>query len=226
MNSSAWRIDCWGGRPLNLPAGRTALLVIDMQRDFLDPRGMCGVLGDDVAELQAIVPALQRTLEAGRRAGLKIIHTREGYAADLSDVHAAKAERGGVGQDGPLGRFLIRGEAGHDFIAELQPAQGEEVIDKPGFSSFYRTDLQARLEAGGIPHLVLSGVTSQCCVHSTLRDAVDRGFACLTLADGCAAFDRSLHEATLAIIQGEGHLFGWIADTQAFCSGLQRRSPS
>ena len=193
MNSSAWRIDCWGGRPLNLPAGRTALLVIDMQRDFLDPRGMCGVLGDDVAALQAILPALRRTLEAGRRAGLRIVHTREGYAADLSDVHAAKAERGGVGQDGPLGRFLIRGEVGHDFIAELKPAQGEEVIDKPG---------------------------------STLRDAVDRGFACLTLADGCAAFDRRLHEATLAIIQGEGHLFGWIADTQAFCSGLLRRSPS
>ncbi len=220
MGSSAWRIDCWGRRSLNLPAGRTALLVIDMQRDFLDPRGMCGVLGEDVAELQAIVPALQRTREAGRRAGLKIIHTREGYAADLSDVHAAKAERGGVGQEGPLGRFLIRGEAGQDFIAELQPADGEEVIDKPGFSGFYRTDLQARLEAGGITHLVLSGVTSQCCVHSTLRDAVDRGFTCLTLADACAALDRTLHQATLAIIQGEDHLFGWIADTEAFCSAL------
>ncbi len=197
-----------------------------MQRDFLDPRGMCGVLGDDVAELRAIVPALQRTLEAGRRAGLKIIHTREGYAADLSNVHVAKAERGGIGQEGPLGRFLIRGEAGQDFIAELRPAGGEEVIDKPGFSSFYRTDLQARLEAAGITHLVLSGVTSQCCVHSTLRDAVDRGFICLTLADGCAAFNRDLHEATLAIIQGEDHLFGWIAGTEAFRSGLQRPSPS
>ena len=158
--------------------------------------------------MQAIVPALQRTLEAGRRAGLEIIHTREGYAPDLSDVHAAKAERGWVGQKGPLGHFLIRGEAGQDFIAELQPADAEAVIDKPGFSGFYRTDLQARLDAGGITHLVLCGVTSQCCVHSTLRDAVDRGFACLTLADGCAAFDRKLHEATLAIIQGEDHLFG------------------
>jgi len=226
VDSSAWRIDCWGGRSLILPSGRTALLVIDMQRDFLDPRGMCGVLGDDVGELQAIVPALRQTLAAGRRAGLEIIHTREGYAADLSDVHAAKAERGGIGQKGPLGRFLIRGEAGQDFVAELQPADGEEVIDKPGFSSFYRTDLQARLEAAGITHLVLSGVTSQCCVHSTLRDAVDRGFACLTLADGCAAFDRKLHEATLAIIQGEDHLFGWIAETEAFCSGLEPTSSS
>ncbi len=224
MTSSGWYIDCWAGRSLDLPVDRTALLVIDMQRDFLDPNGMCGVLGEDVAQLQVIVPILRRTLDAARRAGLKIIHTREGYVADLSDVHAAKAERGGVGQEGPLGRFLIRGEAGQDFIADLQPAQGEEVIDKPGFSSFYRTDLQSRLEAAGITHLVLSGVTAQCCVHSTLRDAVDRGFICLTLADGCAAFDQSLHQATLAIIQSEDHLFGWIADTEAFCSALQTPS--
>jgi biuret amidohydrolase len=219
--SSGWRVDCWAGRSLLLPAGRTALLVIDMQRDFLDPSGMCGVLGDDLAALRAIVPALGRTLEASRRAGLAIIHTREGYRADLSDVHPAKAERGGVGREGPLGRFLIRGEAGQDFIAELRPAAGEAVIDKPGFSAFYRTDLSARLEAGGITHLVLSGVTSQCCVQSTLRDAVDRGYRCLTLADGCAAFDPDLHRATLAIIQGEDHLFGWIADTNALCSALQ-----
>ncbi len=222
MASSGWRIDCWAGRSLLLPAGRTAFLVIDMQRDFLDPNGMCGVLGADVAALQAIVPALGRAVEAARRAGLAIIHTREGYAADLSDVHWAKAERGGIGRQGPLGRFLVRGEAGQDFIVELPPAPGETVIDKPGFSAFYRTDLQARLEAGGISHLVLGGVTSQCCVHSTLRDAVDRGFACLTLADGTAAFDPRLHQATLAIIQGEDHLFGWIADTQVFCSALQR----
>jgi biuret amidohydrolase len=220
--STGWRIDCWAGRSLLLPAGRTALLVIDMQRDFLDPDGMCGVLGEDVTALQAIVPALSRAVSAAQRAGLTIIHTREGYAADLSDVHAAKAERGGAGREGPLGRFLIRGEAGQDFIAELQPAPGETVIDKPGFSAFYRTDLQARLEAGGVTHLVLGGVTSQCCVHSTLRAAVDRGFACLTLADGTAAFDPRLHQATLAIIQGEDHLFGWIADTAAFRSALQR----
>lgn len=223
MNPHGWRIDCWAGRSLVLPAGRTALVLIDMQRDFLDPEGMCGVLGEDRAPLQAIVPALQRTLEAARRAGLAIVHTREGYAPDLSDLHAAKAERGSVGTAGPLGRFLVRGEAGQDFIAELRPAAGEAVIDKPGFSAFYRTDLKARLADGGVTHLVLAGVTSQCCVHSTLRDAVDRGFRCLTLADGSAAFDPALHEAVLAIIQGEDHLFGWIADTSALCAALAER---
>jgi len=221
LDGPGWHIDCWAGRPLVLPARRTALLLIDMQRDFLDPEGMCGVLGEDPAPLQAIVPALRRTLAAARRAGLAVIHTREGYAPDLSDLHAAKAERGSVGTEGPLGRFLVRGEAGQDFIAELRPAAGEAVLDKPGFSAFYRTDLQARLAAGGVTHLVLGGVTSQCCVHSTLRDAVDRGFRCLTLADGTAAFDPALHAAVLAIIQGEDHLFGWIADTGTLCSALE-----
>ena len=222
MSGAGWRIDCWAGRSLALPAGRTALLVIDMQRDFLDPEGMCGTLGEDLAPVQAIVPALSRVLAAGRRAGLAIVHTREGYAPDLSDLHAAKAERGSVGTAGPLGRFLVRGEAGQDLIADLRPAAGEAVIDKPGFSAFYRTDLEARLGAGGVTHLVLGGVTSQCCVHSTLRDAVDRGFRCLTLADGTAAFDPALHEAALAIIQGEDHLFGWIADTDTLCAALQQ----
>lgn len=192
-----------------------------MQRDFLDPAGMCAMLGEDPAPLQAIVPALRRALAAARRAGLAVIHTREGYAPDLSDLHAAKAERGSVGASGPLGRFLTRGEAGQDFIAELRPAAGEAVIDKPGFSAFYRTDLEARLAAGGTTHLVLGGVTSQCCVHSTLRDAVDRGFYCLTLADGTAAFNPALHEAALAIVQGEDHLFGWIADTATLCAALK-----
>jgi nicotinamidase-related amidase len=222
VDPSGWRVDCWAGRSLRLPAGRTALLVIDMQRDFLDPEGMSGVLGEDVTALRAIVPTLRRALTAARRAGLTILHTREGYAPDLSDVHGAKAERGGIGREGPLGRFLIRGEAGQEIVAELRPASGEAVIDKPGFSAFYRTDLEARLGARGISHLVLGGVTSQCCVHSTLRDAVDRGFTCLTLADGTAAFDPELHRATLAIIQGEGHLFGWIADTDALCAALDR----
>jgi len=191
-----------------------------MQRDFLDPRGMCGVLGDDVAGLQAIVPALQRTLAAGRRAGLEIAHTREGYAADLSDVHAAKAERGGIGQEGPLGRFLIRGEAGQDFVDECRPLDGETVIDKPGFSSFYKTGLEDLLRGQDISHLVIAGVTAQCCVLSTIRAAVDRGFHCLLLADACAALDAKLHRATLDIIQGENHLFGWIADSTDLISAL------
>lgn len=215
-------IDCRAGRTLTLPTARSALLVIDMQRDFLDPEGMCGVLGEPVAELQAIVPRLVALVAAARRAGLTLIHTREGYAPDLSDLQAAKAGTSEVGQSGPLGRFLIRGEAGHDFIPELRPAPGEAVIDKPGFGAFHRTGLEERLRAAGTTHLLLAGVTTQCCVHSTLREAVDRGYYCLTVADCCAAVDPRLHEAALALIQGEGHLFGWIADARAVMAALEQ----
>ena len=213
-------IDCWADRTLRLPVGRSALLVIDMQRDFLDPEGMCGVLGEPVARLQAIVPRLAGLVAAAREAGLSLIHTREGYAPNLSDLQAAKSGASEVGQSGPLGRFLVRGQAGHDFIAALRPAPGETVIDKPGFGAFHDTDLEERLRAARISHLLLTGVTTQCCVHSTLREAVDRGFHCLTVADCCAAFDPRLHEASLALVQGEGHLFGWIADAAAVTRAL------
>jgi len=213
-------IDCWGGRRFELVASSTALLVIDMQRDFLDSDGMAAVEGEDISLLRAVAPTVMDITAAARRHRIRVIHTREGYAPDLSDVSAMKAERGSVGSVGPLGRFLIRGEAGHDFLPGLEPAAGELVLDKPGFSAFYRTDLETQLRGAGIDRLIICGITTQCCVHSTLRDAVDRGFYCLTIADGCAAIDPAVHEATLRIIQAENHLFGWIADSAAVLAGL------
>ena len=213
-------VTCDDGRRFAFDTGSTALMVIDMQRDFLDPDGMCGQWGEDISGLRAIVPAVGRLLDRARGAGIRVIHSRESYAADLSDVHPLKLERGGVGTAGPLGRFLIQGEAGHDFIPELRPLAGETVIDKPGFGAFYRTDLEQILLGAGITHLVLSGVTTQCCVQSTMREAVDRGFYCLTLADACAAIDVKMHDAAIALIRGEDNLFGWVATTDAFQAAL------
>lgn len=213
-------IECWGGRRFEFGVDSTALLVVDMQRDFLEPDGMAAVEGEDISQLRAVVPAVAAIAAAARRHGIRVIHTREGYAPDLSDVSPMKAMRGSVGNRGPLGRFLIRGESGHDFAAGLMPASGDLVIDKPGFSAFYRTDLEPQLRSAGIDRLMICGITTQCCVHSTLRDAVDRGFYCLTVADACAAIDPAVHAATLRIIQAEDNLFGWIADSAAVLAAL------
>ncbi len=215
-------VTCRDGRRFSFPPDRTALLVIDMQRDFLDPRGMCGLEGEGYLRLRAIIPTLQTALKAARGAGITVIHTREGYGPDLSDLPASR-HGGGIGESGPLGRFLIRGEAGHDFIEELKPPSGETVIDKAGFSAFFRTGLEERLKAAGITHLLFSGVTTQCCVLSSLREAVDRDFYCLLLEDCCAALEPSWHQASLDIIASEGNLFGWIADSQALQSALADR---
>ncbi len=213
-------VPCWQGLSYAFEPARTALLAIDMQRDFLVEGGMCAQAGEDISGLRATVPTVAALLKAARRASLTVIHTREGYAPDLSDVHGLKRDRHGIGQAGPLGRFLIRGETGHDFIDECRPLDGETVIDKPGFSAFYKTGLEDLLRAQGISHLVIAGVTAQCCVLSTIRAAVDHGFYCLLLADACAAFDPGLHRATLDIIQGENHLFGWIADSADLIEAL------
>ena len=210
---------CRDGLHFGFDPARTALVVIDMQRDFLDPQGMCAVEGDDISALRAIIPTVGALQQAARDAGMMLIHTREGYAPDLSDVHALKRDRGSIGESGPLGRFLIRGESGHDFIPELRPQADETVIDKPGFGAFYRTELEAVLRQREITHLVFAGVTTQCCVLSSLREAVDRGFYCLTLEDACAAVSPALHEAALTTIAGEGHLFGWVTRAEAFVAG-------
>jgi len=206
------RIPCQGGRDFTFVPGTTAFLAIDMQKDFLDPGGWCAVRYGDPADMRAIVPRFKALTALARATGCTIIHTREGYAPDLSDVHPMKAARGVVGEPGPLGRFLIRGEAGHDFVDALRPAPGEAVVDKPGFGAFYRTDLEAMLRSAGITHLILAGITTQCCVHSTLREAVDRGFWCLTVADCCAAIETAWHDAAMALIPSEAHLFGWICE--------------
>lgn len=219
------RIDCWHGRSLDLPMEKTALLVIDMQRDFLDPQGMCAVLGEDPVLMSAIIPSVARLTDWARDAGVRVMHTREGYAPDLSDMHPAKQARQGPVTKGPLGRFLIRGEAGHDFVDALRPETGERVIDKPGFGAFHGTELDAVLKAAGITHLILCGVTTSCCVQTTLREAVDRGYTCLTVADCCATVDLDDHDRALDLIASEDHLFGWICDSPALAGPAPRRAP-
>ena len=214
-------VACSGDRAFAFEPRRSALIVIDMQRDFLDPNGWCAAIYGEPEAMRAIIPRVAALTTLMRDAGCTIIHTREGYAPDLSDVHPVKAERAVVGEPGPLGRFLIRGEPGHDFVEELRPRSGEAVIDKPGFGAFYRTDLATRLETAGITHLILAGITTQCCVQSTLREAVDRGHWCLTVADCCAALDRAWHDAAIALIASENHLFGWVSTLADVCAALE-----
>jgi nicotinamidase-related amidase len=197
----------------------TALVIIDMQRDFLDPAGYIARSGVDVGPLRAIIPEVQRLLLAARRFGIRVLHTREGHRPDLSDLSATKrlrAARTGaaIGSGGPLGRLLVRGEAGHAIVNELAPLPGEPVIDKPGFGAFYATDLELILRSAGITQLFFAGVTTDICVHSTLREAIDRGFDCVTVGDACAAGDSGIHEAMLACIAGEGGILGQVLSTR------------
>jgi nicotinamidase-related amidase len=196
----------------------TALIVIDMQRDFLDPGGYIAQSGVDVRVLRAAIPNVARLLAAARSAGIRVIHTREGHRPDLADLNPAKARRAAgvgaaIGSRGPLGRLLVRGEPGHGIIDELAPLPAEVVIDKPGFGAFYATDLELVLRAWGITSLTLAGVTTDICVHSTLREAVDRGFDCQTVGDACAAADPALHTAMLGCISGEGGILGRVVST-------------
>lgn len=213
-------VPCNFDRTFEFAGPNTALLAIDMQRDFVEDGGYCAAAGDDVSAMQAIVPRFAGVLAAARAAGVRIIHTREGYQPDGSDLTALKRERNSAGTRGPLGRFLVRGEPGQDTIAELYPESGETVIDKPGFSAFHRTDLESVLSMAGITHLIVMGVTTQCCVNSTLRGAVDRGFWCLTVEDCCAAVDPELHAAAITTIYGENHLFGWVSQSDKLTSSL------
>ncbi|MEM7224663.1 MAG: cysteine hydrolase [Pseudomonadota bacterium] len=203
---------CRGGRSFAFEPAKTALLAIDMQKDFFDPRGGTAQLDGNCGGLPAAIPAVGRLTALARRLGCNVVHTREGFAPDLSDLPALRAGNDTVGRPGPLGRFLVRGEPGQDFVEELRPEPGELVIDKPGFGAFGLTDLDGRLKEMGVSHLILSGVTTQCCVHSTLREAVDLGYWCLTVADACAAVEPAWHEAALSLIASEDHLFGWVCD--------------
>ena len=213
-------VPCDDGRQFTFEPEATALLAIDFQRDFLEPDGGC--TSDELGRerLAKALPRAEAAVKAARAAGLTIIHTRESYSPDLSDVNALKREMGYVGVTGPLGRCLIRGEPGCDFVPDMQPGPGELAIDKAGFSAFYGTGLEERLSAGGISHLIVTGITYQCCVHSTLRDAVERGYYCLTLDDACAALEPELESAVRHIIHSEGNLFGWISESQKFIRAL------
>jgi nicotinamidase-related amidase len=212
--------------PLLSPFGAdTALLIIDMQRDFLDQRGYAAQAGLDVEALRASIPGVRTLLEAARRQSLLIIHTREGHRPDLSDCPLSKLMRSvrsgaTIGSDGPLGRLLVRGEFGHDFIDALAPRPGECVIDKPGYSAFHQTDLQQILGARGIRQLILSGVTTEVCVHSTLRSAVDYGYNCWIAADACASADASLHQAALDMVAVEGGIFGEVRSSADLAAAI------
>jgi nicotinamidase-related amidase len=203
----------------------TALLVIDMQRDFLEPGGFGETLGNDVGQLRRTIAPTAALLAACRAAGLTIIHTREGHLPDLSDCPPAKLNRGDpslrIGAPGPMGRILIRGEAGHDIIGELAPAPGEPVIDKPGKGAFYATELGEMLTAKGITSLVVTGVTTEVCVHTTVREANDRGYECLVLADCVGSYFPEFQAAGLSMIAAQGGIFGWVAESPAFIAALQ-----
>jgi nicotinamidase-related amidase len=205
--------------PLPVEPARTALILIDMQRDFLEPGGFGESLGNDVSRLAAAVPPARALLAAARRAGLLVIHTREGHRPDLSDAPKAKVERGDpalrIGAPGPMGRILIRGEPGHDIIPDLYPRPGEPVIDKPGKGAFYATDLGAILGERGIETLLICGVTTEVCVHTTTREANDRGFRCAVVGDACASYIPEFHAAGLAMIKAQGGIFGWVTDSAA-----------
>ncbi|PLZ00630.1 cysteine hydrolase [Burkholderia sp. WAC0059] len=193
----------------------TALVVVDMQRDFCDPQGYMAARGGDVSAAKAIVPRIQQVRVRAAAAGLRIIHTREGHRADLSDLPESKrlkTARAGaeIGSRGPLGRLLVRGEAGWQFIAELAPLPGEIVIDKPGTGAFHGTDLYHVLITSGISNLVLVGVTTGVCITSTAREASDRGFNVLVLGDCCAEPDPKDHDMAMHLLQIEG---GYLATT-------------
>jgi nicotinamidase-related amidase len=201
-----------------------ALLVIDMQRDFLEPGGFEAALGHDVSRLAAAVPAIERLLAAFREKGLAIIYTRECHRPDLSDCPPAKRGRGRgglrIGDSGPLGRILIDGEPGSDFVAPLRPLAGEVVIAKPGKGAFYATRLQDVLWARDITHLLLAGVTTEVCVQTTMREANDRGYECLLVEDATESYFPEFKKATLEMVRAQGGMVGWTAPAEAVLAAL------
>jgi nicotinamidase-related amidase len=202
-----------------------ALLIIDMQRDFLEPGGFGAMLGNDVAQLRPTIAPIQALLAAWRAAGLTVIHTREGHLPDLSDLPPAKKSRGAgsmsIGDPGPMGRILVRGEPGHAIIPELTPWPGEVVIDKPGKGAFWSTHLHAILEVQRIRQLVVTGVTTEVCVHTTVREANDRGIDCLVPADCTGSYFPEFHAAGLAMIKAQGGIFGWVTHSSKILPALQ-----
>jgi biuret amidohydrolase len=205
--------------PFTFDLDSTALVVIDMQRDFLQPGGFGESLGNDVSQLRRTIEPLAAFMAKWRAAGLPIIHTREGHLPDLSDCPPAKLSRGApsmrIGDPGAFGRILIRGEYGHDIIDELQPIEGESVVDKPGKGAFYATELQELLEKDGIKSLLVTGVTTEVCVHTTVREANDRGYECLVLADCVGSYFPEFQRVGLEMIAAQGGIFGWVADSTA-----------
>jgi nicotinamidase-related amidase len=213
--------------PFTFDEDKTALVVIDMQRDFLMPGGFGESLGNDVSQLRRTIEPLAALMAAWRAAGLPIIHTREGHEPDLSDCPPAKLRRGApskrIGDPGAFGRILIRGEYGHDIVDELQPAEGETIVDKPGKGAFYATELQGLLDKDGITSLLVTGVTTEVCVHTTVREANDRGYECLVLADCVGSYFPEFQRVGLEMIAAQGGIFGWVADSPTVIAALQEK---
>ena len=203
-----------------------ALLIIDMQRDFVDPGGFGEALGNDVSLLRKAIAPIRGVLDAVRRKGMLVIHTREGHRPDLTDLPQSKKLRGrlktGIGDAGPMGRILVRGERGHDIVDELRPAAGEPVVDKPGKGAFYATDLDAMLHHRGVRQLVVCGVTTEVCVNTTVREANDRGYDCLVLEDCVASYFPEFQVAALKMIKAQGGIFGWVSGSAHFLEGLAK----
>jgi len=211
--------------PLSLDPDRAAVVIIDMQRDFLEPGGFGDSLGNDLSQLTRVIAPCRALLDGAREAGMLVIHTREGHRPDMSDAPPAKVERGApslrIGDPGPMGRILIRGEPGQDIIPELYPQPGEPVIDKPGKGAFFATDLHAILQYRGINTLIVCGVTTEVCVHTTVREANDRGFRCLVPSDCCGSYFPEFHEVGLRMIAAQGGIFGWVSDSASILRALQ-----
>ena len=213
--------------PYDFDVAHTALVIIDMQRDFIEPGGFGETLGNDVALLEAIVPACQAVLGAWRRVGGRVVHTRESHRPDLSDCPPAKRLRGHpalrIGDVGPMGRILVAGEPGNQIIPALAPVEGELVIDKPGKGMFYGTTLHEQLQAAGISHLLFMGVTTEVCVQSSMREANDRGYDCLLLEDCTESYFPHFKAAAVEMLRAQGAIVGWTATGAQLLAALPAR---
>ena len=216
--------------PYPLPAkdsgNRVALVIIDMQRDFIEPGGFGAALGNKVEYLQKIVPTVAGLLKTFRELRLPVIHTREGHCPDLSDCPPAKKRRGNstlrIGDCGPMGRILVLGEPGNDIVPELRPEDGELVVDKPGKGAFYATNLQEHLKELDITHLIFTGVTTEVCVQTSMREANDRGYECLLIEDGTESYFPDFKQATIRMIQSQGGIVGWITTADRLTDSLRQ----
>lgn len=211
--------------PYTFPEGATALVVIDMQRDFVEPGGFGDALGNDVSRLRAIIPTVAELIALFRGRGWPVIHTREAHRADLSDCPPSKIARGNatlrIGETGPMGRLLVAGEPGNDIIPELAPIAGETVVDKPGKGMFWATGLHEKLRALGVTHLVFAGVTTEVCVQTSMREANDRGYESLLITDATESYFAEYKAATISMITAQGGIVGWAAPLASLAAAVR-----